>query len=61
MLKECDFSKSNFNRLSLKIKNILPEQNEVYLDHIKIEEESFIEKISNEENRKWYLPWKFFE
>ena len=40
LLKECGFLKSDINRLSLQFKNILIEQNEDYLNHMKNEEES---------------------
>ena len=45
LLKECGFLKSDIGRLCLEFKNILIEQNEEYLDYIKIEEESSIERI----------------
>ena len=47
LLNECGFLKRDINRLNLELKNILIEQNEVYLDYIKNEEESLIEKILN--------------
>ena len=43
--RELGFSKNNINRSNLKFKNILVEQHEEYLDYIKNEEESAIEKI----------------
>ena len=45
LLKECEFLKSDTNRLFLEVKSILLEQNEEYLDHIKNEEESILEEI----------------
>ena len=47
LLKECGFLKSDINRLNLEFKIVLMEQNEEYLDQIKNEEESIIEKILN--------------
>ena len=47
LLKECGFLKSDVHRLSLDFKNILMEKNEEYLDYIKNEEESILEKILN--------------
>ena len=47
LLTECGFLKYDINRLYLEFKKILIEQNEEYLDYIKNEEESIIEKILN--------------
>ena len=47
LLKEIDFSKNDINLLSLEFKNILLEEYEIYLDYIKNEEESVIEKFLN--------------
>ena len=47
LLKECGFLKNDVHRLSLEFKNILMEENEEYLDCIKNEEVSIIEKILN--------------
>ena len=47
ILEECGFLNSDTNRLSNEYKNNLMEQNEQYLDYIKNEEESSIEKILN--------------
>ena len=47
LLKEIGFSKSDINRLNLEFKNILLEEYEDYLDYIKNEEESVIEKFLN--------------
>ena len=47
LLKEIGFSKSDINLLNLVFKKILIEQHEDYLDYIKNEEESNIEKILN--------------
>ena len=41
------FNKNDINRLNLEFKNILLEEHEEYLDYIKNEEESIIEKILN--------------
>ena len=45
LLKEIGFSKNDINRLSIGFKNILIEQHEEWLDYIKNEEESIIEKL----------------
>ena len=47
LLKEVGFSKNDINRLNLEFENILIEQFEEYLDYIKNEEESIIERILN--------------
>ena len=47
LLQECGFLKSDNNRKHEGFKNILMEQNEDYLDYIKDEEESIIEKLLN--------------
>ena len=47
LLHEIGFSAHDVNRLNLEFENILIEQHEEYLDHIKNEEESVIEKILN--------------
>ena len=47
LLKEIGFSKNNINLLNLEFKNILLELNEEYLDHIKNEEESVVERFLN--------------
>ena len=47
LLKEIGFSKNDINLLNLEFKNILLEEFENYLDYIKNEEESIIEKILN--------------
>ena len=47
LLKEIGFSKNDINRLNLEFKKILLEQNEEYLDYIKNEEESVLEKFLN--------------
>ena len=44
LLTECGFLKSDLNRLNLELKNILIEQNEENLNHVKNEEVSIIEK-----------------
>ena len=45
LLNEIGFSQRDINRLSIEFKNILIEEFEDYLDHIKNEEESIIERI----------------
>ena len=47
LLKEVGFSKNDINLLSLEFKNFLLEEYEHYLDYIKDEEESVIEKFLN--------------
>ena len=45
LLNEIGFSQRDMNRLSVEFKNILIEEFEDYLDHIKNEEQSVIERI----------------
>ena len=45
--KEIGFSKNEINILNLEFKNILLEEFENYLDYIKDEEESILEKFLN--------------
>ena len=47
LLQEIGFNKNDINQLNLEFKNILLELNEEYLDSIKNEEESIIERILN--------------
>ena len=47
LLYEIGFSKNDIDSLNLEFKNILLEEYEDYLDYIKNEEESIIEKILN--------------
>jgi len=47
LLKELGFNKNDINRLNLELKNILLEGHEDYLDYIKHQEESVIEKFLN--------------
>ena len=47
LLREVVFSECDINRLNLEFKNILLELNEDYLDHIKNQEESILEKFLN--------------
>ena len=47
LLKEIGFSKNDINLLNLDFKNILLEEIENYLDYIKDQEESFLEKFLN--------------
>ena len=46
-LYECGFLKGDINFLYKEFKNILLELNEDYLDHIKKQEESILEKFLN--------------
>ena len=46
-LYECGFLRGDINFLYKEFKKILLELNEEYLDHIKNQEESIIEKILN--------------
>ena len=45
LLKEIGFSKNDINRLSIEFKNILIEEHEKWIDYIRNEEESIIEKL----------------
>ena len=47
LLKEIGFSKNDINLLNLEFKNILLEEFENFLDYVKNEEESFLEKFLN--------------
>ena len=47
LLNEIGFSKNDINLLNLELKNILLEEFENYLDYIKNEEESILEKFLN--------------
>ena len=47
LLNEIGFSKNDINRLNLEFKNILLEEYEDYLDYIKNQEESILEKFLN--------------
>ena len=47
LLKEVGFSKNDINLLNLEFKNILLEEFENYLDYIKNNEESILEKFLN--------------
>ena len=47
LLKEIGFSKDGINLLNLEFKNILLEEFENYLDFIKDQEESILEKFLN--------------
>ena len=48
LTQECGFLRDDSNRLILKFKIILKDQNEEYLGYVKNQGESVIEKISNE-------------
>ena len=47
LLNEIGFSKNDINNLNLEFKNILLEEYEDYLDYIKNQEESILEKFLN--------------
>ena len=47
LFKKIGFSKNDINRLNLDFKNILIEKYEEYLDYVKDQEESLIEKFLN--------------
>ena len=47
LLKEIGFSKKDNNQLNLELKNILKERYDDYLDYIKNEEESVLERFLN--------------
>ena len=47
LLKEIGFSQRDINLLNLEFKKILLEEFQDYIDHIKNEEESIIERILN--------------
>ena len=47
LLKEIGFSKNNINLLNLEFKNILIEEFDNYLDYIKDQEESILERFLN--------------
>ena len=47
LLREVGFSERDINRLNLEFKNFLIDQHEKYLDYIKNEEESIIERFLN--------------
>ena len=47
LLKEVGFNKNDINLLNLEFKNILLEEFEYFLDNIKNQEESIIEKFLN--------------
>ena len=52
LLHEIGFSERDTNRLSLEFKDILIEKHDEYLDYVKNEEESVIEKILNGQTEK---------
>ena len=47
LLKEVGFNKNDINLINLEFKNILLEEFENYLDYIKNEEKSILEKFLN--------------
>ena len=52
LLKEIGFTENDINLLKLECKNTLLEQHENYLDFVKDQEESILEKFLN---KKWKL------
>ena len=53
-LYECGFLKGDINFLYKEFKNILLEWNEDYLDHIKNQEESILEKFLNKSMEQYF-------
>ena len=47
LVRECGFLKNDINRLRLEFKKSLLEQNEDYLEYVKDQEESIIERTLN--------------
>ena len=47
LLKEIGFTKKDINHLNFQFKNILIEEHEIFLDYIKDQEESILEKFLN--------------
>ena len=47
LLKEVEFSEYSISRLNLEFKKILLEQHEEFLDYVKSEEKSIVEKLLN--------------
>ena len=47
LFNEIGFSKADINRLNVEFKNVLLEEFEDYLDYIKNQEESILEKFLN--------------
>ena len=45
LLREVGFSERDINRVNLELKNNLIEQHEEYLDYVKNEEESIVERF----------------
>ena len=54
LLREVGFSQRDINRLNLEFKNILLEQHEAYLDYVKYQEESILEKILNKKMEQYF-------
>ena len=54
LLKEIGFSKNIINLLNLEFENILLEEFENYLDYIKYQEESILEKFSNKKMEQYF-------
>ena len=54
VLKEVGFSKKDINLLNLEFKNILLEEFEKYLDYIKNQEESILERFSNKSMEAYF-------
>ena len=49
LLTECGYLGNDISRLNKKFRNILLQQKEEYLDYIKNQEESILEKILNKQ------------
>ena len=54
LLKEIGFSKNDILLLNLEFKNVLLEEFENYLDYIKDQEESFLEKFLNKKMEQYF-------
>ena len=54
LLREVGFSERDINHLNLEFKNILIDQHEKYLDYIKNEEESIIERFLNKQMEEYF-------
>ena len=54
LLKEIGFSKNDINRLNFEFKNILVEGYEEYLDYVKDQEESVLEKFLNKKMEAYF-------
>ena len=54
LLHEVGFSECDINRLKIEFKNILIEQHEKYLDYVKDQEESILERFLNKEMEAYF-------